>query len=453
MSGRWKRIALLLVTTALVASVGGASIASAKISKGTGAEATNATLKIMGFGPGDEIANVRAAEAAAALGSNSVDNPRGGFNDQQFLAAVAARDVPDLVYLDRQKIISYAAKGTFVPLTSCIKNYNIDTKQYRLAALQEVTYKGKIYAIPEFTNPRTIIVNDRVAAAAGVSVNDFKTTDWAKLRATNKKALAKNGDKVTRIGFDPKIPEFFPMWAKANGVDLLSKDGLKANLNSKKSIEALSFAYSLIQDHGGWGPFKAFRDTWDFFGAKNQVAENQIGAWPMESFYYNVMAQNSPQVNITALPFTNKKGGPITMITGSGWAIPKGAKNPGLACRWIKAVTATESWVKAAKTRFDVVKRTNRPFTGVYTANKAADTKIYEDIYQKMGRADFDNAVTLLVAINRYSFTLPASPAGAEFNVAMQDAINRVLAGQQSPRAALNQAQKEAQAAIDKAKK
>ena len=42
---------------------------------------------------------------------------------------------------------------------------------------------------------------------------------------------------------------------------------------------------SLIRAHGGWGPFKSFRDTWDFFGAKNQLIENQIGAWPMEEFY------------------------------------------------------------------------------------------------------------------------------------------------------------------------
>jgi multiple sugar transport system substrate-binding protein len=383
----------------------------------------------------------------------NVSNPRGGFNDQAFLASLAARDVADIVYLDRQKIASYAAKGAFLPITNCIGREKINMKQYRVAAVKEVTYKGKVYAIPEFTNARTIIANDKVAAAAGVNVRAFSTTNWAALRATNRKVLQRDGNRVTRIGFDPKIPEFFPMWAKANGVDLLSKDGLKANLNHPKAIEALTFAYSLIQDHGGWGPFKSFRDTWDFFGKGNQVAQNQVGAWPMESFYYAVMARESPQVNITALPFTNRKGGAITWITGNGWAIPKGSKNPGLACKWMKAVTSVEAWTKAAKTRFDAQKRLNRPFTGTFTANKLADTKIFEDIYQKLGRQDFDNAVALLVGIDRYAFTIPASPAGAEFNTAMQDAINRVLAGQQSPRAALNQAQREAQAAINRAAK
>lgn len=450
MSGRWKRSALFLAAAALCTFLA-ANAASAKPTGATAAYNTSGTLETYGFPSGDEVANVRFDAPVAALGAK-VDRPGSQFNDQQFLAMVASNDTPDLVYMDRQKIASYAAKGALQPLTSCLSS-GINMKDFRLAPVQEVTYKKAVYALPEFTNPRTIIVNDKVAAAARLKPSDFSTTSWTKLRAANKKALEVEGGKVTRIGFDPKLPEFFPLWAKANGVDLMSKDGLKAQLNSKKAVEALTFAYSLIEDHGGWGPFKAFRDTWDFFGAGNQVAKDQIGAWPMESFYYNTLAQVSPQVDITALAFTNKKGGPITYITGNGWAIPKGAKDADLACRFMKTMTSTATWLKAAKKRFDAQKRRSRPFTGLYTATKVADAKVYVDIYAKMGRADFDKAVRLLVQSNRYAFAIPASPAGAEFQTARTDAINRVLAGQQSPSAALNQAQTEAQSAINAAKK
>jgi multiple sugar transport system substrate-binding protein len=173
----------------------------------------------------------------------------------------------------------------------------------------------------------------------------------------------------------------------------------------------------------------------------------------MESFYYSTLAQNSPGVSITALPFLNRKGGPINFLTGNAWAIPKGAKNADLACTWMKTITATSSWVAAAKVRFNAQKARNRPFTGVYTANTVADRRIYEDIYQKMGNPQFDNAVSLLVNMRRYGFTIPASPAGAEFQQAWMDAVNRVLSGSQTPKQALDQAQKEAQTAIDKAQK
>ena len=55
------------------------------------------------------------------------------------------------------------------------------------------------------------------------------------------------------------------------------------------------------------------------------------------------------------------------------------------------------------------------------------------------------------VAGGRYAFAMPASPAGAQVKQAWMDAINRVLECRQSPRAALNQAQREAQRAIDDA--
>ena len=77
--------------------------------------------------------------------------------------------------------------------------------------------------------------------------------------------MIKNG-KLERIGFDPKVPEFFILWAKANGADLLSADGKHAHVNDPKVIEALTFTKSLIDEQGGWSRFKSFRDTWDFFG-------------------------------------------------------------------------------------------------------------------------------------------------------------------------------------------
>jgi multiple sugar transport system substrate-binding protein len=105
-----------------------------------------------------------------------------------------------------------------------------------------------------------------------------------------------------------------------------------------------------------------------------------------------------------------------------------------------------------AKERFDLRKRQGRAFTGLYTAKTTADVKIYEDIYQPMGNKDFDDAVSLLVRAPRYAFAVPLSPASTEFRQAWVDAINRVLEGRQSPRQALDQAQREAQSAIDKAK-
>ena len=454
MVGRWKHKSWLVLAMALCAIVGTSAASAQPSERATldSAEAGN-TLVIYGMGGRDDVAQGRLDMANRVIqnAGHSVSNPVGGFNDQAFLARLAARDVPDLVYMGRDKVGTYAARNALIPLANCIAAEKIDRKQYRLAALQEVTYKGQLYALPEFTNQITLIVNNDAARQAGVNVADIQTSNWQRLRAANRKLLKIENGRLTRIGFDPKLPEFFPLWVKALGKDLISKNGLRAQLNSPEAVQALTFAHSLIRDHGGWNRFKAFRDTWDFFGRNNQVAADQVGAWPMESFYYNVLAEGAP-VNITAKFFTNRKGGPITMISGNGWAIPRGAKNPGLACKFMKAMTSVEAWMKVGKERFDLRKRQGRAYTGLYTANTVADVKLYEDIYQKVGNPDFDNAVALLVRAPRYAFSIPLSPASAEFKQAWTDAVTRVLEGRQTPKRALDQAQREAQAAINRAR-
>ena len=111
------------------------------------------------------------------------------------------------------------------------------------------------------------------------------------------------------------------------------------------------------------------------------------------------------------------------------------------------------SWKTVAKSRFDLRKRQGRAFTGLYTANTAADVKIYEDIYQPMGNKQFDDAVTLLVRAPRYGFAIPLSPASAAVPAGVDRRRSTACskAGRR-PRQALDQAQREAQKAIDDAK-
>jgi multiple sugar transport system substrate-binding protein len=408
------------------------------------------TLQIYGFGAGDDVAQNRMAIAKKAIAPAGLKNPEGAFNPQRFLTQLAAGTVPDLVYLDRQQVATLAAKGALQPLDSCVEEQSIDRSQYRPVALEEASYQDKLYALPEFTNQRTLIVNTKAVQEAGLKVSDVQTTDWDKLKTVTKKLTKMEGGKIARIGFDPKIPEFFLLWAKANGADLLSADGQTAKLNDPKAVEALEFTKSLIDEQGGWQQFKAFRDTWDFFGAKNPVAADQIGAWPMESWYWNVLSETSPDAGVAAVPFTDRNGDEMTFFTGAGWAIPKGAEHPGLACMWMKSMTSVDAWMNAARKRAASTKAAGQAFTGLYTANATADQKILDEVYEP-NSPQYDAAVKLLVDVQKNAVSWPASPAGAQIQQAVIDAINRVLAGSQTPKQSLARAQTEAQKAIDAA--
>ncbi|WP_431974645.1 extracellular solute-binding protein [Micromonospora haikouensis] len=411
------------------------------------------TLTTMGFGRSDEIATTRLDAFTRDHPDVALKITEGAFDEQQFLSAVASGNPPDLVYLDRKLVGTYATRGAIRPLTDCVGKQGIDLGQYRRAAREQVTLGGTVYGVPEFSSVRVVYLNEAVLRRAGLTADQVNLADWAALPALNAKLAGVSGDRLTRIGIDPKIPEFLPMWARANGAELISADGTKANLDDPRVVEALTTGLKLIQDQGGFGRFKSFRDTFDFFGAQNPLTKNQIAAWPMEEWFLNQAAKNSPKAELVVKPFVDRQGRPLTMSSGQAWVIPKGAKNPDAACAFAKQMTAADTWFAAAKARAEARRAAGQPFTGVWTGNEAADKRIFDELYRPTGNKRFDDAVATIRSVQDVAFAMPASPAGQEFDKAWYDAVNRVLAGQQQPAEALARAQREATAALDRAAK
>jgi multiple sugar transport system substrate-binding protein len=409
------------------------------------------TINVMGFGLGDEIATERVAHFEELYPDVDVQFTEGGLDAQQFLTAVASGTPPDLINVGRDQLSTYAARGALQPLTDCIASHEIDLEQYRPQALAEVTVGGEVYGIPQFYNNVLVIVNTKALEDAGMTVEDLDFSDWDSISALNDALTVGSGNELTRIGFDPKLPEFFPLWAEANGVALLSEDGRTAQLNDPAVVEALEFAVSLLETPGGYAPFKAFRDTWDFFGGNNQVAADQIGAWPMENWYVNVLANVSPDAPLAFVPFQDREGNPLSFTGGSAWAIPTGAANPEAACEFAKVMTSVDAWVRAAEKRAELRAEAGTLNTGVATGNILADEIIMGEIVGPTGNEAIDSGLTVLNDVSPYAIAVAPNPAGAQFKQAWTDAVNRVINGEMSVQESLDQAQAEAQAVLDEA--
>jgi multiple sugar transport system substrate-binding protein len=444
MEGRKKRWAILLAVVAALAAVAAGTAGARVDTRSAG------TLDIYGYGPGDDVQENRATYAAQQLQGVTIKREAPGFDDQAFLTRLASGNIPDLVRMGRPSVGLYAAKGVLQPVNSCVSKSLI--KQYRAGAIKAMTWKGKLYGLPEFTNQVTLIVDPQAFQEAGVPLSQAQMKNLPALLKTAKKLTKfdSNGN-LTRIGFDPKIDSGFgfPLWVKYFGGNIISADGLHAQINTPQARKALAFTTAVINAEGGWNKFVAYRNTFDFFGSGNPLVKDQLGMWPMESFIYNVFANNSPKQPIAARYFTNRKGGPITFFSGNGWVIPKGSSDFADACAYMKAVTSVGAWLYAGEKRLNVRKAAGQAFTGLYTANALADKKLYEDVYHETGNPDYNDAVKYLVNAPKYGFELPPTPAGAQFPTAYNSAVQRVLTGQQSIAAALAQAQKEAQQAID----
>ncbi|GII75231.1 sugar ABC transporter substrate-binding protein [Sphaerisporangium rufum] len=408
-------------------------------------------LTTMGFGFPDEIATVRVDAFKKAYPDVRLAVNEGQFDEQAFLSAVAAGNPPDVVYLPRDKIGGYAARGAIQPLDECVATERIATGDFYPAAQQQVKYAGKWYAVPEFYNSIILLVNDKAAKDAGVDPKSIDTSDWDGLAKLAEKMTRRDGNRIKRFGFYPKLPEFLPLWAKANGADILSADGRTAHLSDPKVVEALEYATGLVKAQGGWTGLKAFTDTFDYFGAENPFTKDQIGMMPTEQYLVSSMAGTSPDAGITVLPFKGRDGRPVNNVGGNAWVMPKGAKNPQAACRWMKTMTAKDTWIAAARARADKRAKEGKINIGTYTGNAAADEVIFSQIVKPSGKPAYDDAVKVIRSVQQAGFVVPQSAAAAEFVKTWQDASTRVLLGRQDAAGSLDKAQRDAQRALDEA--
>ena len=408
------------------------------------------TVQVMGFGAGDEIATVRLDRAKEELGDAQVKLIEGDLDIQQFLSSVASGEPPSLVYAERSQIGTFASRGAVVPLTDCIEGEGIDTSVFRESALAEVTFADEVYGIPEFNVVQLTQANADLLEQSGHTIEDVNGSDWNAVLTANKDLMKMQGGDLATIGYDSKLPEFLPLWAKANGADLISEDGRTAQLDDPAVVEALEFAVSVYDAQGGFGEVKALRDSADFFGDGNQFASGTLGAMPMEQWYVNVLNDVSPDAPMAFDTVRDLQGEPLAWASGSAWAIPKGSPDPEAACRMARVMTETDSWMAAAEERAALREKEGGLFTGILTANEDADEAIRE-MAPTDGDSAWSQAVAAMYEANDHTFAMPANPAGDEFEQAWQDEVNKVLTGDKEPADALADAQQAAQEALDEA--
>jgi multiple sugar transport system substrate-binding protein len=404
-----------------------------------------------GYDTGDVIAKTRVDAFREQYPDVSVDFSESGFESQPFLSALAGGDPPDLVNIPRNQIGTYIARGVLAPLDECIAQQGIDTGVFYQAGLDQVTVDGTLYAFPEFLNTRVWILNNSVFEDAGLNPEEIDLSDWDAIAQANEQLTQTEGGDVTRIGLDPKLPEFLPMWAQANGAPMISEDGAQAQLDTPGVAEALTFAASMHEPSGGRVPFLDFRDTWDFFGSANQYAEDQLGGMPMEQWYLGVLGEVSPDEEVTVRPFQTREGEDITWADGNSWAITASSENYEAACAFAASMVSTESWIAAAEAGAEERAAEDQPFTGVYTGNSEADEQIFSEIVDLSDSPSLDAAVQTVVAGQETAFALPPSPAAHEFEDAYMAAGNSVMDEGTPAEQALQQAQQTAQQAIDSA--
>jgi multiple sugar transport system substrate-binding protein len=170
------------------------------------------------------------------------------------LTAFSANNAPDLFNLPIEQEYGYMMQGRVSPVDYAaigVKDANALRAEYMPGTFDSVTVGGKIYGLPlEITN-WAIYINKKIFRSVGLDPEKDYPKTWEEMADISEKLTLRNGDIITRRGFDFRYPYYLvsllPMVEQLGGA-LLSPDGKKAIVNDAAWLKVLKFMKE-------WGPY------------------------------------------------------------------------------------------------------------------------------------------------------------------------------------------------------
>ncbi|WP_150307054.1 ABC transporter substrate-binding protein [Planctomonas psychrotolerans] len=450
---RKRQQTLLAITmTASVAVLAGCAGGGAETNEATFSDEPTGTLNAWGFDNADEVGTSRLDYAEEQLSDVTVEIDATGFDAQKFTTRAASGQVPDVVQMDRQFVATYAAQDLIQPLDDCFSGNDVDpAERYYQSVVDDVTYDGNIWAVPQFYQPPAIMLNKRVMDAAGVTADQIDTSQPEVLLEAATKMYQESGGNPAILGFDPVAVNQAGLWLLGYGGQLMDDEGVPA-LDTPENAQAIAYLKELMDAQGGYAKVKSFVDSFDVFGDANPYTADQVAAQVNPQWYVNVLTPYVEEVQIEAVPFRNQDGEPFTVASGTSFVIPVGAANPAAACDWMLALTSQEAWMAAGEARAETIASTPGAInTGLFTGSPEADQAIREEFVTESGNAGFDQTIGTYYDVVSEGVSFGASPAGQEIQSELKNAVTSALLGDKTPEEALTDAQEASMRAYDQA--
>ncbi|MCR2764447.1 extracellular solute-binding protein [Microbacterium sp. zg.B48] len=407
------------------------------------------TMKAWGFENADDVGQSRVDFAEEQLSDVEVELDATAFDAQKFTTRIASGDVPDVVQMDRRYVTTYAAQDLIMPLDDCFEAHDVSARDHWYPfVVDDVTYEDAVWAVPQFYQPPAVLLNTRVLDAAGVTAEEFDTSDMDALLGAIGKLYQESGGVPTRLGFDPVATGQGGLWVLGMGGQLTDADGAPT-LDDPSNLAGIEALKQITDAQGGFASVKSFTDSFDTFGDNNQYVADQVGAQVNAQWYPNVLSPYVDQVQIEAVPFRNADGEPFSVASGTAFVIPMGAENPAAACAWMINLTSDDGWTAAGEARAQTRAEDGGINTGLFTGSPSADQMIREKWVVETGNPGFDQVISAYYDVVDYGQSFGSSPAGQEIQNELNNAITAALLGDKTAEEALQDAQQAAMRAYE----
>ncbi len=268
---------------------------------------------------------------------------------EKVLAQIAARDVPDMIYMHESRAVSFAQQGALLPLDDLLSSKPLlgDPARYPLNVLKpSVSYKGKMYAFPVGFAVAMLRYNKTMMEKAGVGIpNDqWQWDDFRNAAAKMTKDTNNDGtpDQWGWVGWVPSVPQMWWALMKSYGASHFNDTLDQSVINNDAGVQVLDFMRSM------WcGPLRS---------SPTPAVLTQMQSGTLRLFEGGLAAMDytySANVNSALKVIDNKfemglelyPAGPkgrFVRAGGTSYAIPVGAKFPEVAWDLMRYLTGDE---------------------------------------------------------------------------------------------------------------
>ena len=389
----------------------------------------------------------------------------GSMNPQKLMTSIVGGVPPDLISQDRFTIGDWASRDAFEPLDDFLKQDTgkdaLGKDRFYSAAWNEAIYQGHIYGIPSGIDDRVLYYSRKMFREAGLDPNKPPKT-WEELQEYAKKLtkLTPNGS-YEHIGFIPNYGNsWLYLYSWQNGGEFMSDNGRKCTLANPYSVGALRYMADFYDMLGGYDKVNIFQSGFQgeaqdpFFTGKIGMVIN--GSWNLDS-----IARYAPDLDfgIAPAPVPKErleqsgrfKGEPkfITWTGGFSLAIPRGARHPKEAWRFIKWMSSEEAAAIGAQAQKAFNRKKGRPFIFALSASPQINAAMMQKFPPATPR--LQQAQQTFIDLLPSAKYRPVTFIGQTLWDAHVRAFERACQHVQTPKAALEEQQKLVQKELDKA--
>lgn len=327
------------------------------------------------------------------------------------LRAFATGNAPDIVSFDNPDFALFSSRGAMLDITDRVANSSvIKAQNYFEGPLNSVSWDGKLFGIPKYTDTIGVFYNKDLFAKAGITE---PPTTWAQLTEYAEK-LTDPANNVYGATFSARAGEegtfqFLPIiQMSGGGYDNVATDGAAEVLDLWKKMIDNGWASKDVLSLGQW-------DSTGTFNSGN-AAMAISGPWEVD----RMVEDAKFDWGVALLPTITEGGDRSSALGGFDWGIMSTTKHPDEAFRALE-----------------------------YFA--AQDNRIFEEFGSIPARSDIELPVTgveskdaaLKVFLEQLQYAQPRGPhpEWQKISKAIFDAEQAALTGQMSSKDALAQAQ------------